>query len=77
MTIFDQFWREKFKYFEFLSLEMVNFDTKFNIDHFSSFSRICILWTKNGPLTHCATPRTLKKGGKMTHKWTTSSEADE
>ena len=27
--------------------------TQIKIDQFSSFSRICSFWTKNGPLTHC------------------------
>ena len=50
MTIFDQFRRENSN---FSPLKIVNFDTKIKIDHFSSCSRICIFWTKNGPLTQC------------------------
>ena len=58
MAIFDPFKARKFKYFEFLTLKIVNFDTKINIDHFSNFSRICSFWTKNGTLTHCSAHNT-------------------
>ena len=58
MTIFNEFRCENSNAFRFfLPLKKVDFDTKIKVDHFSSFSRICIFWTKNGPLTHCENHR--------------------
>ena len=44
------FMRENSNVIQFFSLlKLVNFDTKIKkLDHFSSFSRICNFWTKNG-----------------------------
>ena len=53
MTIYDQFRRENSNISNCLPLKIVNFETKIEIDHFSSFSRICSFRTKNGQLTHC------------------------
>ena len=38
---------------EFFTAKNSQFDTKVANDNFSSFSRICIFWTKNVLLTHC------------------------
>ena len=46
---------QKFTNFEFFTAKNIQFWHKIEIDHFSSFSRICNFWTKNGPLTHCGT----------------------
>ena len=68
-------------HFEFLLLKIVNFETEIKIDHFSSFSRICSFWTKNGPLTHCESLLYSRKkteqnhpAGKkpLLHRWHTS-----
>ena len=59
MTIFDQFRRENSNIFIFYLLKIVNFFTKIKIDHFSSCSRICKFWSKNGPLTHCVSSMTV------------------
>ena len=52
MTMFDQFERENSNISIFTPLKIINFDTKIRIDQFSSFSRSCSFWTKNGHLTH-------------------------
>ena len=43
---FDQFRRENSNISNFSPLELVNFDTKIKIDHFSSFPSICSFWTR-------------------------------
>ena len=59
MTIFDQFRRENSSFSNFLPLKTVNFGTKIKIDTFSSFSRICSFWTKNGTLTSLCISRSV------------------
>ena len=49
MTIFDQFRRKNSNISFFYPYNA----TEIKTDHFSSFSRICSFWTKNGTLTHC------------------------
>ena len=49
----DLFRRENSNFSNFLPLKIVNFATKMKIGHFSSLTRICSFWTKNGTLTHC------------------------
>ena len=63
MTIFDRFRCENSNISNFLPLNIVNFDRKIKIDQFSSFSRICSFWTKNGPLTHCVQVEVFKMDG--------------
>ena len=46
MTIFDPIQARKLKYFEFLPLKIVNFDTKIKLDYFSSFQEFAILEQK-------------------------------
>ena len=46
MTLFDQFRREKFKYFDFLPLKTVNFDTKIKIDHFPAVHEFVVFGQK-------------------------------
>ena len=47
-----EFWRNLANHLIWIFAPKFNnsFDTKIQIDHFSSFSRICSFWTKNGTL---------------------------
>ena len=52
MTILDQFRCENSNISNFVPLKIANFATKIKIDHFSSFSKICIFFWQKMELWH-------------------------